>query len=129
MDYALIGAVALVVAALTLFSGFGLGTLLMPAFADTEKLLGDKIDIRDYHQIDCLDTCNFGRTTIRNVLIGNSDNPCRNCIRFRSLLPPRPGIKTHAKKSALHKTIPVMCSGKPTGLHQWHILEILVTLY
>ena len=33
MDYALIGLTALVVSALTLFSGFGLGTLLMPAFA------------------------------------------------------------------------------------------------
>src|SRR5436309_2586415 len=31
--YAVIGVVAFVVAALTLFSGFGLGTLLMPAFA------------------------------------------------------------------------------------------------
>ncbi len=31
--YAVIGAVALAVAGLTLFSGFGLGTLLMPAFA------------------------------------------------------------------------------------------------
>jgi uncharacterized membrane protein YfcA len=33
MDYAFITAVALVVSGLTLFSGFGLGTLLMPAFA------------------------------------------------------------------------------------------------
>ncbi len=33
MDYIIICAVALVVAGLTLFSGFGLGTLLMPAFA------------------------------------------------------------------------------------------------
>ena len=33
MDYLLVGSVALVVAGLTLFSGFGLGTLLLPAFA------------------------------------------------------------------------------------------------
>lgn len=33
MDYALICAVALVASGLTLFSGFGLGTLLLPAFA------------------------------------------------------------------------------------------------
>ena len=33
MEYAVICAVAIVVSALTLFSGFGLGTLLMPAFA------------------------------------------------------------------------------------------------
>lgn len=33
MDYALIALVALAVSGLTLFSGFGLGTLLMPAFA------------------------------------------------------------------------------------------------
>jgi len=33
MEYIVICSVALVVAALTLFSGFGLGTLLMPAFA------------------------------------------------------------------------------------------------
>jgi uncharacterized membrane protein YfcA len=33
MDYIVICAVALLVAGLTLFSGFGLGTLLMPAFA------------------------------------------------------------------------------------------------
>lgn len=33
MDYIVISSVALIVAALTLFSGFGLGTLLMPAFA------------------------------------------------------------------------------------------------
>jgi hypothetical protein len=33
MEYALISAAALVVAALTFFSGFGLGTLLMPVFA------------------------------------------------------------------------------------------------
>jgi uncharacterized membrane protein YfcA len=33
MDYVIICTVAIVVAALTLFSGFGLGTLLMPAFA------------------------------------------------------------------------------------------------
>jgi uncharacterized membrane protein YfcA len=33
MDYFIISLVSLVVAALTLFSGFGLGTLLMPAFA------------------------------------------------------------------------------------------------
>jgi len=33
MDYVVICTVALVVSALTLFSGFGLGTLLMPAFA------------------------------------------------------------------------------------------------
>jgi len=33
MAYLLVGAVALLVAALTLFSGFGLGTLLLPAFA------------------------------------------------------------------------------------------------
>ena len=33
MDYLLIGSVSVVVAALTLFSGFGLGTLLLPAFA------------------------------------------------------------------------------------------------
>jgi uncharacterized membrane protein YfcA len=33
MDYAFITAVALLVSGLTLFSGFGLGTLLMPAFA------------------------------------------------------------------------------------------------
>jgi uncharacterized membrane protein YfcA len=33
MEYAIICSTALVVAALTLFSGFGLGTLLMPAFA------------------------------------------------------------------------------------------------
>lgn len=33
MDYLVICTVALVVSALTLFSGFGLGTLLMPAFA------------------------------------------------------------------------------------------------
>ncbi len=33
MDYIIICSVALIVAALTLFSGFGLGTLLMPAFA------------------------------------------------------------------------------------------------
>lgn len=33
MVYLIICAVALVVSALTLFSGFGLGTLLMPAFA------------------------------------------------------------------------------------------------
>jgi len=32
MDYAVISVVALVVSALTLFSGFGLGTLLLPAF-------------------------------------------------------------------------------------------------
>lgn len=33
MDYAVVCTVALLAAALTLFSGFGLGTLLMPAFA------------------------------------------------------------------------------------------------
>jgi uncharacterized membrane protein YfcA len=33
LDYLLVCTVSLVVAALTLFSGFGLGTLLMPAFA------------------------------------------------------------------------------------------------
>ena len=33
MEYAVICTVAIVVSALTLFSGFGLGTLLMPAFA------------------------------------------------------------------------------------------------
>ncbi len=33
MVYLIICAVALIVSALTLFSGFGLGTLLMPAFA------------------------------------------------------------------------------------------------
>ena len=33
MEYVVVCAVALVVSALTLFSGFGLGTLLMPAFA------------------------------------------------------------------------------------------------
>lgn len=33
MDYALVAIVALVAAGLTLFSGFGLGTLLLPAFA------------------------------------------------------------------------------------------------
>lgn len=33
MEFLVLGAVALVVSALTLFSGFGLGTLLMPAFA------------------------------------------------------------------------------------------------
>jgi len=33
MDYVIIALVAVVVAALTLFSGFGLGTVLMPAFA------------------------------------------------------------------------------------------------
>ncbi len=33
MDYLLVALIALVVAGLTLFSGFGLGTLLMPAFA------------------------------------------------------------------------------------------------
>ena len=33
MDYALIGAVALVASGLTFFTGFGLGTLLLPAFA------------------------------------------------------------------------------------------------
>lgn len=33
MDYALVCTVSLLVAALTLYSGFGLGTLLMPAFA------------------------------------------------------------------------------------------------
>ena len=33
MEYLIIGLVSLVVAALTFFSGFGLGTLLMPAFA------------------------------------------------------------------------------------------------
>ena len=33
MQYALVAGVALFVSALTLFSGFGLGTLLMPAFA------------------------------------------------------------------------------------------------
>lgn len=33
MDYIFIALVAIVVAALTLFSGFGLGTVLMPAFA------------------------------------------------------------------------------------------------
>ncbi len=33
MEYAIIAAVSLVVAALTFFSGFGLGTLLMPVFA------------------------------------------------------------------------------------------------
>jgi len=33
MDYIIICSVALIVATLTLFSGFGLGTLLMPAFA------------------------------------------------------------------------------------------------
>jgi uncharacterized membrane protein YfcA len=33
MEYALISAVALIVSGLTLFSGFGLGTALMPAFA------------------------------------------------------------------------------------------------
>ena len=33
MSYAVVSIVALVVSALTLFSGFGLGTLLMPAFA------------------------------------------------------------------------------------------------
>lgn len=33
MDYLVIGTVALCVSALTFFSGFGLGTLLMPAFA------------------------------------------------------------------------------------------------
>ena len=33
MDYLIVCTVALLVAALTLFSGFGLGTLLMPAFA------------------------------------------------------------------------------------------------
>ena len=33
MEYAVVCAVALVASALTLFSGFGLGTLLLPAFA------------------------------------------------------------------------------------------------
>ncbi len=33
MDYLVISAVALIVSGLTLFSGFGLGTVLMPAFA------------------------------------------------------------------------------------------------
>ncbi|TMA50932.1 MAG: sulfite exporter TauE/SafE family protein, partial [Deltaproteobacteria bacterium] len=33
MQYALVAGVALFVSALTLFSGFGLGKLLMPAFA------------------------------------------------------------------------------------------------
>jgi len=33
VQYALVAGVALFVSALTLFSGFGLGTLLMPAFA------------------------------------------------------------------------------------------------
>jgi uncharacterized membrane protein YfcA len=33
MEFAIVCSVALIVAALTLFSGFGLGTLLMPAFA------------------------------------------------------------------------------------------------
>ena len=33
MQYALVAGVALFVSALTLFSGFGIGTLLMPAFA------------------------------------------------------------------------------------------------
>ena len=33
MQYALVAGVAVFVAGLTLFSGFGLGTLLMPAFA------------------------------------------------------------------------------------------------
>ena len=33
MDYLLVGSVALLVATLTLFSGFGVGTLLLPAFA------------------------------------------------------------------------------------------------
>ena len=33
MDYVMICGVALIVAALTLFSGFGLGTILMPVFA------------------------------------------------------------------------------------------------
>jgi len=33
LDYAVVSGVALLVSALTLFSGFGLGTLLMPAFA------------------------------------------------------------------------------------------------
>jgi uncharacterized membrane protein YfcA len=33
MEYIIICGVAIVVSALTLFSGFGLGTLLMPAFA------------------------------------------------------------------------------------------------
>ena len=33
MSYLIICTVALLVSALTLFSGFGLGTLLMPAFA------------------------------------------------------------------------------------------------
>ena len=33
MDFVVVCAVALAVAALTLFSGFGLGTLLLPAFS------------------------------------------------------------------------------------------------
>jgi len=33
VDYALIAITALVISGLTLFSGFGLGTVLMPAFA------------------------------------------------------------------------------------------------
>lgn len=33
MDYALVCAASLVVAGLTLYSGFGLGTLLLPVFA------------------------------------------------------------------------------------------------
>jgi len=33
MDYALVLVVSLVAAGVTLFSGFGLGTVLMPAFA------------------------------------------------------------------------------------------------
>ena len=33
MDYVIVCSSALVIALLTLFSGFGLGTLLMPAFA------------------------------------------------------------------------------------------------
>lgn len=33
MDYALIAATAFVASGLTLFSGFGLGTVLLPAFA------------------------------------------------------------------------------------------------
>ncbi len=33
MDYVVICGAAVIVAALTLFSGFGLGTILMPAFA------------------------------------------------------------------------------------------------
>ncbi|RQV98896.1 MAG: sulfite exporter TauE/SafE family protein, partial [Calditrichaeota bacterium] len=33
MEYFIVSIIALVVAGLTFFSGFGLGTLLMPAFA------------------------------------------------------------------------------------------------